>query len=142
MGGVTYRDTFIAVAPDSTAKRAEIPPLRAGRPTIARMQFEMLRERPYRYTSEDVLFGSSPEGRDLEGSIDEDERLRLQANFFAAPRACLRASPLPKRFGWGLRFDSQGRIAVYGVDSEEYRDFVADPRLRQLAALRSRRSRA
>lgn len=141
VGGVNYCDTFIAVAPDSTATHAEIPPLRAGKPTIARIQFAMIHEDPYRYTSEDVLFASSPEGRHLDDSINEDDRLQLQARFFEAPRACLRASPLPKRFGWGLHFDRRGRVAVYGVDSDGYRDFVADPTLQQLAAMRSRRSR-
>lgn len=48
-----------------------------------------------------------------------DEMLREQ--FFAASRACLRASPLGKRHGWGLHFDSAGRVALLDRDSDLYR---------------------
>ena len=31
---------------------------------------------------------------------------------------------LPKKYGWGLHFDSEGRIALVPMDSAEYRAFV------------------
>jgi uncharacterized protein DUF6157 len=140
VSGVNYRDTVIAVARDSVARHGEIPPLRAGKPTVARLQFEMIHEHPYQYTSEDVLFATSAEGRGLDGSLDDGRRLAMRLAFFEKPRACLRASPLAKQFGWGLHFDSHGRVAAYGVESEEYRRLLADPTLRQLEAMRSRRA--
>jgi hypothetical protein len=138
--GVNYRGTFIAVAPDSRGESGEVPPMRAGKPTVARLQYDMVAGNPYRYTSEEVLFRSSPEGRALDGNESNEERRRRRAAYFERPRACLRASPLPKQFGWGLHFDSDARVAVYGVESEEYRRLRADPTLRQLEAMRSRRT--
>lgn len=138
--GVNYRDTFIAIAPDSPVTRGEVPPLRSGRATVARLQFEMIHECPYSYTSEDVLFATSAEGRSLDDGLDEDERRRLQLAFFDKPRACLRASPLAKQFGWGLHFNSDARVGAYGVDSDEYQKLLADPALRHLTAMRTRRS--
>lgn len=58
MRGVNYRDTLIPAAPDSTAERGELPPLRAGKPTVARLQFELIHDHPYLYTSEDVHFAT------------------------------------------------------------------------------------
>lgn len=72
---------------------------------------------------------------------DEDlERFRRE--YFSRPRACLRASPLAKSFGWGLHFDADGRITLHAVESEEYARLRSDPALTQLRAMRTSRSRA
>jgi len=102
---------------------------RAGGPTVANTQYAMLAAAPGRWTQEDVLLASSPRvrGRD----IDEAELSRLRQEYFNQPRACLRASPLPKTFGWGLHYDADGRITLHAVDSLEYAQLsqrrVADP---------------
>jgi len=55
-------------------------------------------------------------------------------------RACLRASPLPKTFGWGLHHDADGRITLHAVDTPEYAQLSSDASLTQLRAMRSSRS--
>ncbi|WP_245862196.1 DUF6157 family protein [Georgenia soli] len=45
MGTTNYKDTFIAVAEDSTAVASEEPPARA-RPTVASLTYELLRGAP------------------------------------------------------------------------------------------------
>ena len=60
---------------------------------------------------------------------------------FAQPRACLRASPLPKTYGWGLHYDSHGRITLHPVGSPEYVRLSQDSSLTQLRAMRSSRAR-
>jgi deazaflavin-dependent oxidoreductase (nitroreductase family) len=40
--------------------------------------------------------------------------------------SCFRASPLTKKYGWGIYSNEEGKIAMYGVESEEYQRFVAD----------------
>ena len=136
-----YTDTFISVAEDCRATTGEVPPARAGGPpTVAAVQYAMLAADPGRWTQEDVLLASSPgvRGRaDL--GVDELERLRTE--YFAQPRACLRASPLPKTLGWGLHYDHAGRITLHAVGSESYARLSADPGLTQLRAMRSRRGR-
>ncbi len=62
---------------------------------------------------------------------------------FAKSHPCMRASPLPKKYGRGVHSGSQGRLALYDRDSEEYRRFVAAGErgeLKLTAALRSRRA--
>jgi hypothetical protein len=67
------------------------------------------------------------------------QRESLQRAFFSKPRACFRASPLPKKFGWGVHYDADGRLAIYAVESDDYRRLTNDPSLKQLAAMRSSR---
>ncbi len=106
-----YTNTFIAVAEDCRAATGDVPAERAGSPTVASTQYAMLAAAPGQWTEEDVLLASSPQvrGRD----IDEAELRGLRQEYFSHPRACLRASPLPKSFGWGLRYDAKGRITLH-----------------------------
>lgn len=73
------------------------------------------------------------------GELDPDQRAQLHAEFVGRPQECLRASPLPKTYGWGMHFDSDGRVALCALGSCEYDAFQGDESLRQLAAKRSRR---
>jgi hypothetical protein len=137
MGIVGYKNTFIAAAEDCRATAGEVPPERASGPTVASVQYAMLAASPGRWTQEDVLLASSPHlrGRDL----SEVELSVLRKEYFMQPRACLRASPLPKTFGWGLHYDGEGRITMHAVDSPEYARLSSDPSLTQLRAMRSSR---
>ncbi len=135
-----YTDTFIAVAEDCRATTGEVPPDRGGGPTVAAVQYAMLAADPGRWTQEDVLLASAPGVRGR-SDLGAEERERIRAEYFAQPRACLRASPLPKTLGWGLHFDGEGRITLHAVGSESYTRLSTDPGLTQLRAMRSKRSR-
>jgi len=136
-GVVGYTNTFIAVAEDCRAATGEVPLARAGDPTVASAQYAMLAA-PGRWTQEDVLLASSPQvrGQDIDGA----ELSGLRQEYFSQPRACLRASPLPKTFGWGLHYDADGRITLHAVDSPEYAQLGSDASLTQLRAMRSSHS--
>jgi hypothetical protein len=141
--GVGYQDTLIAVAEDCPVGQAVVPPARAGRPTVARLQYDLLAGGPYTYTQEDILFESWYR-REEELSAGPAELAALRAEFFAQPRACLRGSPLPKRYGWGLHFDGDGRVALYAVESAAYQRYAdgAERAPSVLRALRSSRARS
>lgn len=130
-----YRNTFIAVADDCTAV-AEIPQYRGGKPTVATSHYELISKNPYRYTQADVLFLTSLLQQSLPLSADTAEK---RDEFFAKPRACLRSSPLGKKYGWGIHFDAEGRTAVHPVNSPRYRELLADNSVKTVKALRSRR---
>ncbi len=123
-----YRDAFIAVAPDCPAVTAEVPPEREPA-TVARLQYEMLVDAPYVHTSDDVVHATQGARR----GIDRE-------TFFSTGQACLRSSPLVKRYGWGLHHDAEGRVALLAVESAEYAEHASDEGLRQLAGMRSRRA--
>jgi hypothetical protein len=68
-------------------------------------------------TSEDVIFQVHA---DKQG-IPEDDRPAAREDYFSTGRACLRTSPLAKKFGWGLHSDAEGRLALLGMETEVYR---------------------
>lgn len=96
-----YVNTFIAVAEDCPATSGEVPPERARRATVATIQYAMLVPAPGRWTQEGVQWASSPEVRDHD-DLSNEQLDRLRQDYFARPRACLRASPLPKKSGVGV----------------------------------------
>ena len=49
-----YFDTLIAVADDTKATAGTKPPSKA-KPTVAEMQYDLIGNHPYQYTSDDVL---------------------------------------------------------------------------------------
>jgi hypothetical protein len=117
---VNYYRTLIAVADDCPVTSSAVPATRGGKKTVAVLQYEMLTERPYRLTQEDVLFDSWLLRQPGNEELSEDEVAALREDFFAKDQPCLRTSPLPKKYGFGLLFDSEGRVALCPVESEEY----------------------
>lgn len=120
MHSTNYIDTFIAIAPDSDAQQGTTPK-QAEKPSVAALTFELINMHPYRYTSDDVLF----EVHAARKGIPERERAAARAAFFAKPQACLRASDLGKRYGWGIHSDAHGRVALYSVESAQYATLLA-----------------
>lgn len=129
MHTTNYFDTFISVAEDCPATVGEVPPAKSPR-TAAQIQYEMLADNPHKYTSDDVLFASHGERR--------GESLEA---FFSKGQACFRSSPLTRRYGWGVHSDAAGRIAIYAVNSIEYRRLASDESLKQVRGMRSARAR-
>ena len=120
MEKVDYLDTFIAVAEDCPAEAGTVPP-ETAKPSVAALSHGLLAGRPYELTSADVLFAVYA----ARHGVAEDERPAARQAFFAKDQACLRASPLGKRYGWGLHADAEGRLALVARDSPEYAEFAA-----------------
>lgn len=106
MKTTNYTDTFISVAEDCPAMEAEVPPVRGSAKTVARIQYEMISENPYRYTSDDVMFKVFA----LKNNIPEKNRSTERKKFFSKGQPCMRASALTKRYGWGVHSDENGKI--------------------------------
>jgi hypothetical protein len=115
MHTTNYVDTFIAVADDSSATSASVPPERAT-PSVAELTFRMIAENPYVYTSDDVIFGVFAERK----GIPAHELADARAAFFSKGQPCLRSSDLGKRYGWGVHSDDEGRVALVAIGSEQY----------------------
>lgn len=130
-----YYDTFIEIADDCPVTNGEVPPVKGDNKTVANMQFEMIIKNPYKYTSDDVLFQVFAHKNDLTEAEYEEARKQ----FFSKGQACLRASPLTKRYGWGLHSNHEGKVALYASDSVEYEKFVNDKSLTVVKAMKSSR---
>ncbi|HYG40613.1 MAG TPA: DUF6157 family protein [Cytophagales bacterium] len=130
-----YQNTFIVIADDCPASNGEVPPMKGDSKTVATIQYEMVSKNPYRFTSDDVLFRVFAERKDL----TESELEQAREQFFSKGQACLRASPLTKRYGWGVHSDEDGKIALYGCDSVEYKKLAEDKTLKVVKAMKSAR---
>lgn len=130
-----YEQTFIAVADDSVAETGIAPPEKADNPSVASRTWRLIHANPYVFTSDDVIFTVWADRQE----IPESERERAREGFFARGRACLRASDLGKKYGWGIHHDDRGRVALVGVESSEYRALATSPAVKMVKAMRSSR---
>lgn len=130
-----YENTFIEVAEDCPVSAAAAPPPKPQK-TIAEMQYEMISKHPYRYSSDDVIFECYVQKND----IPQSEKLDARNLFFSKGQACFRSSPLTKRYGFGVHSDKNGKIALYPVESEEYRNFLKDDSIKKVKAMRSKKN--
>lgn len=123
--------TFITIAPDSVATTGIVP----SKPdSIAGRHYAFLHDKPYEMTSDDLLFAVHADRANLPVTAEN------RAAFFANPKACLRASPLPKQFGWGIHHDGQGRIAIYAVGTDDYARLSSDDHVKVTPAMRTKRT--
>lgn len=131
---------FIEIAPDSPTRTSIVPQDKADKRTVASIEYELLSAHPYCYTLDELQFAVNA----MRNQISEDEltaqRRALWDAFFSKPHACMRASPLTKKYGWGVHYDAQGKIALYAVESKEYQRFVNDKKMQKYFAMRSKRA--
>jgi hypothetical protein len=128
-----YLDTFIEVADDCPNDISQIPLSKADSKSIAVMQYELLIKNPYKYTSDDILFQLFADRNDILKS--EYEQARIE--FFSKGQACFRASPLTKKFGFGVHADKDGKIAIFGRETKEYEQFLNDISIKKVKAMRT-----
>lgn len=130
-----YQNTFIAIADDCPVKEGEIPPQKGDSLTAANIQFEMVLKHPYKYTSDDVLFQVYAE----KNRIPKSDMRKAREEFFSKGQPCFRASPLTKRYGWGVHNDKSGKIAIYASGTAEYDKFLKNKSLSVVKAMKSKR---
>ena len=128
-----YTDTFIQIADDCPATEAEIPPIKNDRKSIATIQFDIVNKNPYKYTSDDVLF----EVHAKRTNLKKVELKKAREDFFSKGQPCFRTSPLTKRYGWGVHHNHEGKIALYGCETSEYKKFLKDKKIKIVKAMKS-----
>lgn len=130
-----YINTFIEVADDCPVEMGIVPLRKGQRVTAAIMQYEMISENPYIFTSDDVIFSIFATKNNVSKAKREAERLA----FFSKAHACFRASPLCKQYGFGVHSDAEGRLAIFGMETEGYKALIANEHIRKVKAMRSKR---
>ena len=135
-------DTFVLIAADCPVAAAVVPVPKAAGPTVAVVQYELLTDRPYALTLEDLIFETNVRRADLPPASVAERAAEIRAELFAKPHACMRASPLPKRYGWGVHYDNRGRLALHAMESAAYRRFAAGgvPGGKVVPAMRTKRA--
>jgi len=130
-----YQNTFIEIAEDCPVNEGQEPPKRGTKKSVANYQYEMLKDHPYEYNSDDVFFTVFA----IRKGLDEKDWKEERQKFFSKGQPCFRASPLTKRYGWGVHCDENGKVAIYGAETREYKNFVADKSIQKVKAMKSKR---
>ena len=129
-----YFDTFIEVAEDTKAEYGTLPPTKEKK-TVAEMQYELIAKNPYKFSSDDIFFQVFANRNDLIHSEYEQARQK----FFSKGQPCFRASPLTKTYGYGVHCDSNGKVALVGMETDEYQKFLVDKNIKKVKAMKSSR---
>lgn len=127
-----YFDTFIEVAPDTKVNSGTPPPSKE-KMTVAQMQYDLIANNPYQYSSDDILFQVYADRNDLK----ESEYKQAREQFFSKGQPCLRTTPLAKTYGYGIHNNRDGKIALYGMETREYTNFIADSEVVKVKAMKS-----
>jgi hypothetical protein len=90
---------------------------------------------PYKYSSDDVFFQVFAERNDL----TEKEYEKAREKFFSNGQPCFRASPLAKTYGFGVHSNSEGKVAIFGMETESYDQFLHDGSIKKVKAMKSKK---
>ena len=121
---MSYTNTFIQAAADCPVEMGVVPPLKKESKTAHRIQYELLSENPYKFTQGELIYAVHLQHKQIPERDSELHGAEIREELFAKNHPCLRASMLPKKHGWGVHYDESGRIAIYPMESEAYRQFV------------------
>jgi len=94
--------------------------------------FEMVSKNPYKLTSDDILFQVFADRNDLTKSEYKETREK----FFSKGQPCFRASPLTNCYGWGVHNDKDGKMAIFGAESSEYKKLSKDKTLKVVKTMK------
>lgn len=119
-----YYNTFITVSPDCPAEFGTVPPDKKGGRTKPSLEYELATCHPYGYTQEELMYEVHVRHKEIAPEELEARGAEIRNEFFSKPKACLRASMLPKKYGWGIHFNEAGKMALVPVESAEYHRFV------------------
>ncbi|KGE13424.1 DUF6157 family protein [Sphingobacterium deserti] len=130
-----YYNSLITTAEDSKADQGSKPPEKTENKTIAQLQFDLIGNSPFHYTSDEVLFLIYAQKNDLHNSEVPEARER----FFSKGQPCLRTSPLAKTYGWGILSNDEGKVKLVDSASPSYQELLADDSIKKISAMRSKR---
>lgn len=131
MHTTNYFDTFIEVALDTKVRKGT-PPLPRDKKTVAQIEYELIAENPYKYNSDEILFRVYAE----RNNIPREEQEKARKQFFSKGQPCFRASPLTKSYGYGIHCNSEGKVAIYGIETAAYQKFLTDTKIKKVKAMK------
>ncbi|SFM05760.1 hypothetical protein SAMN03159341_11538 [Paenibacillus sp. 1_12] len=135
-----YYNTFITVAPDCPAANGIIPTDKKAGKTKPGIEFDLVSQAPYVYTQEELLYEVHIRHKEIPEEELSARGTQIRDEFFRKPTACLRASMLPKKYGWGIHFNAEGKMALVPMESAEYQHFM-DGNIKEVKLVPAMRNR-
>lgn len=138
---MSYTDTFITVSPDSPVTASARPPLKGGAKTKPLLEYELLSAHPYGFTEKELIYQVHVQHKGITEEEQQEREGEIREGLFAKSHPCMRASMLPKKYGYGVHYDHEGKIAIYGVETSRYRALAeGEAGVRVIAAMRNKKS--
>lgn len=119
-----YYSTLITVSADCPVERGIIPPEKKSGRTKPSIEYELIANHPYAYTQEEILYEVYVRHKEIPEEELAKRGKELRNEFYQKPMPCLRASMLPKKYGWGIHFNADGKLALVPMESAEYQHFL------------------
>jgi hypothetical protein len=132
-----YFDTFIEVAEDTKVTCGTVPSSKGDNKTVAELQYELMVKNPYKFTSDDIFFQVYAIRNDLTTQEYEEARKIL----FSKGQPCFRSSPLTKTYGFGVHANSEGKVAIFGMETNQYQRLQGDKSIKNVKAMRSTKNK-
>jgi len=136
---MSYTDTLIKVAADCPVNKSEIPVGKNLKKPAHLLQYELLTENPYAYNHEDLIYQVYVLQKEIPESVLATEAEKIKTELFSKGHPCMRASSLTKRYGWGAHYNEDGKIAIYPMESEEYKMLLESGQVKIVPAMKSKR---
>ncbi|WP_244208991.1 DUF6157 family protein [Paenibacillus ferrarius] len=121
---MSYTNTFIQVSADCPVEMGIVPAMKQESKTAHFIQYELLSQNPYSFTQGELIYQVHVQHKQIPLDEIEARSEEIREALFAKSHPCLRASMLPKKYGWGVHYNDEGKIAIYPVESEAYQQFV------------------
>ncbi len=139
---MSYTDTFITVSPDCPVEESVQPQPKGGVKTKPLLEFELLSDHPYRFTEKDLIYQVHLRHQGIPEEEWQEREGEIREKLFAKSHPCMRASMLPKKYGYGVHYDHEGKIAIYGMETSRYCSFAGggEDGVRVIAAMRNKKS--
>ncbi|TXK68933.1 DUF6157 family protein [Paenibacillus sp. N3.4] len=120
----SYVNTFVQVATDCPVHMGIVPLEKKESKTAHRIQYELLSQHPYAFTQQELIYKVYLLHKQIPKNEIAARGDEIWQELFERNHPCLRASMLPKKYGWGVHYDKEGKIAIYAMESEEYQQFM------------------
>jgi hypothetical protein len=136
---MSYTNTFIKVADDCPLNKSEIPVSKKDKKPLHLIQYELLKQNPYKFDHEGLIYEVYVRQKEIPENVLEKEAEKIKTELFSKGHPCLRASALMKRYGFGAHYNEEGKIAIYPMESEEYKTLMADKGIKVLSAMKTKK---
>ena len=136
---MSYINAFITVSEDCPVNSSEIPKAKRDKKPAHLIQYELLTEDPYTYTHEDLVYEVYIRHKEFPEEELKAHGKEIREKLLSKGHPCMRASALVKRYGYGAHYDGKGTIAIYPMESKEYKNFVKDGNLKKYPGMKTKR---
>ena len=106
---MSYKETFITVAPDCPVSQSEIPVSKRAIKPLHIIQYELLTENPYTFDHKELVFNVHLIRKGLE-DLSESEKEKIWDDLFVKGHPCLRASALTNDMDLELIMIRMGKL--------------------------------